>query len=143
MAKKKYTYANGDVEIFVEDQKHGKKIKPRKLSVGKISNMPGNPGGFTPKRLVINLVYELETKPDDWLTEFDPPLEVKIRYKADDEKNAKAMGKKLAIAFWNGSEWIEFTKAKHGLKITGDAKGGVAVFKIKHWGDPPVSWGSR
>ncbi len=145
MAKKKYTYASGDVEVSIDDQKHGKKVKPKKLKVGKKSDMPGNPDGFTPNRLVINLVYELETKPGDWLTEFDPPLEVQIRYKAEDDNNAKALGKKLAIAFWNGSEWIEFTKAKHDLKITADASGGggIAVFKIKHWGDPSISWGKR
>jgi len=141
MAKQKFTYVDGDVEVFVEDQKHGKKIQPKKLPVGQISQMPGNPDGFTPQRLLLNLVFELEEKPGDWLEDFDPPIEMHVRYQADDEKSAKQLGKKLALAFWNGVEWIEFTKAKHDLKITSDAQGGVAVVKIKNWGDPPVSWG--
>lgn len=102
------------------------------------------PGEFQPFRLVINLVMVDAAQPGNQVDVFDPPIEVRIRYTADDLAQAKEAGRTLSLGFWDGTQWIRFTPEKHQFRLkalsTPDA-GGWGIVNISHWGDPTHAWG--
>jgi hypothetical protein len=131
------------VTVTVPAQKN-KKGKVVKLLVGSLNDMRPVPGGFQPRRLVINVVVEDEDAPGTYRAEFDPPLELKVRYTKADQDLAQRAGRPLTLAFWDGSQWVRFTRAKHQFELQPDANpqsGGLGSVKISRWGDPPVAWG--
>lgn len=99
--------------------------------------------GIHPIRTIINLVLHDRDDPENYLTEFDPPFEIQVRYTADDLREANTRGSELKLAFWNGSDWILFTQEKHNFELHPNADpstGGIATAKISSWGDPPIAW---
>lgn len=129
------------VTFPAQKRKRGRVVK---LPVGSLTDMTPVPGGFQPRRLVINVAVEDEDAPGTHLTEFDPPLELRVRYTKADQDRAQSAGRPLALAFWDGSQWVRFTSEKHQFQLQPDANpqsGGVGSVKISRWGDPPVAWG--
>ena len=115
-----------------------------RLPLGSLKNMPPKSGGFQPGRLVINVAVEIEASPGVYAQDFDPPLEMKIRYTAADYEFANQEGKPLRLAFWDGDEWVPFTPEKHQFKLYPNAvpsSGGYATVAIRKWGDPSSAWG--
>jgi hypothetical protein len=99
--------------------------------------------GIQPIRPIINIVLYNRDDPNNYLTEFNPPFEIQVRYTADDLSEANARGADLKLAFWNGSEWNLFTHAKHNFELHPNADpstGGIGTVKISSWGDPPIAW---
>ena len=102
--------------------------------------------GFQPFRIVINLVVVDFDTHEIELTDFDPPIEVRVRYQSGDVDKAGAP-EKLKLGFWDGKRWILCTVEKHRFSLQPDdpkrpAQGGWGVVFLKHWGDPTVSWGT-
>lgn len=135
-------FAEEGVTVNVPAQ--SKRIRAVKLPLLPLSEMPAVPGGFQPRRPVMNIALVDEDDPETFLTRFDEPFELRVRYTKADHDRAEAAGRPLALAFWNGSEWVRFTAAKHQFRLEPDenpARGGFGVAQIAHWGDPVVSWG--
>ena len=143
MAKgKKVEFSDEGATITVPEQK--KKAKVVKLPPQALENMPTVKGGFKPGRLVINFALIDEDDPDTYLAEFDPPIELRVRYTRGDLERAKRANKELELAFWNGNEWVVFTQEKHQFILQPDAQGkagGYGIALISHWGDPQIAWG--
>ena len=147
MAKKakewKRDFSEEGAAVRVLEQKVKKKIKIERLSRDPLDKMKPKPGGFKPGRVVLNFQVVDEDEPSKVLTTFDPPFELRVRYTDADLQRAQDAGKPLELAFWNGSEWITFTKEKHQFKLEPDGRGsgGEGVAMISHWGDPNIAWG--
>lgn len=130
--------------VSVKVPQQAQKIRAKKLPQFSLDQMKGVPGGFNPWRVVINFALYEEGKPDVFLTEFSQPFELRVRYTNQDEKRASKEGKQLSLAFWDGGQWIRFTKEKHQFSLQPDFTpntGGYGVVKISRWGDPHVAWG--
>jgi hypothetical protein len=112
-----------------------------------MSEVPEKKGVFKPGRLVINFAGENEDNPGKFLTKFDPPLEVRIKFtKADYNRATDDNGDlNLRLAFWSEvtNDWVLFTEDKHQFELIFDDSGqrGVGVVNITHWGDPQIAWG--
>ncbi len=103
------------------------------------------PGGFQPFRMVINLRLVDAAQPDQEVSVFDPPIEVRVRYTAADLKNAAAAGKPLCLGFWDGKQWLRFTPEKHQFHLESGSpprSGGWGVVCISRWDDPTKAWGT-
>jgi hypothetical protein len=131
------------VSVHVPQQKSNVRVKKVKLSLGPLRDMPGGPD-FRPGRLVINFELVDDAAPEKVLTEFDPPFELRVRYKKADLDRAASAGRPLTLAFWDGDAWVPFTREKHGFELQPDAKpdkGGIGFARISRWGDPAIGWG--
>jgi len=138
---KKFKFKDGDVEIKVS---MGQKAKVKKFPLGKKKDYKSKVSKFVPQRLVINFGLVDEDDENNILTEFDPPIEVKIRYKQKDIETAEEGKGNLRLAYWNGEDWEYFTEEKHGFRLVPNSKpgkGGYGYVKISRWGDPPLAWG--
>jgi hypothetical protein len=145
MAKKKTVeFPDAGVTVTVPAQK--KKVKVLEKPIKNPEKIKKAKGKFKARRLVMNLVLVDRDDPKKTLTKFDPPIEVRVRYRKKDLENAEKAGKKLALAFWNGKVWVIFSKKKHKFQLQPDEKpkkGGYGVVEISNWGDPPIGWGDR
>jgi hypothetical protein len=89
------------------------------------------------------------------LTDFDPPLEIELKFPPSLIKNARELAARqkttitsaddlasvIKVGFWNGARWVLFTKEKHNYRIQGnDTTGYVGKVNLKKWGDPPIGW---
>jgi hypothetical protein len=141
--EKKKEFTEEGATVTVPEQKDKKKVKIEKLAKDSLDKMKPKPGGFKPGRVVFNFQVVDEADPAKVLSTFDPPFELRVRYTQGDLKRAQKANKPLELAFWNGSDWITFTKEKHQFKLEPDSQGpgGYGVAKISNWGDPNVAWG--
>jgi len=142
----KFNFGAEETSVDVKPQKSGKKVKIVKLKSKKMREVPERVGVFKPGRLVINFAGEDEDNPGQFLTHFDPPLEVRIKFTKADQDRVANPAEDLKLAFWSEDEnnWVLFTAAKHqfALQFNTSGEGGTGVAFITHWGDPQVGWGS-
>lgn len=138
---KKFEFDAGDVRVTVPTQR--KKAKVEKLTKD-TSLEQRELAGFKPIRVVFNFQVVDEDNPQTILTEFDPKFELRVRYTPADSRAAQAVNKPLALAYWDGSTWVKFTREKHEFRLEPDAQGsgGFGVAMIGSWGDPNIVWGS-
>ena len=142
MNGRKFDFSDEGVSLDIPEQ--GKKLRPVKRPTGKLEDMKSKPGGFTPWRLVINFEMEEEDNPGSYISEFEKPLELRIRYTRADHERAEKDGKPLRMAYWDGSDWVVFTAEKHQFKRVpaADAKsGGELVVSLSKWADPTIAVG--
>ena len=117
----------------------------QKLDLPTLEAMPPSPGGFQPFRAVINLKVVDAVHPESEVTEFEAPIEVRVRYTAADLKKAAEIGKPLSLGFWDGAEWIRFTAEKHQFRLESaptPQAGGWGIINISRWADPTHAWGT-
>ncbi len=134
---KAFNFDQEGVTVTVPDT--GKRIRAVKLPLDRLESMPAKPGGFTPTRLVANIALEDESNPGAYLSQLDKPFEMRFRYTSDDVKQTKTG---LKLAFWDGNEWVVFTKDKHSFELQPDSQGGgYGVVQLSRWGDPNIAWG--
>lgn len=136
---------DGVIVAIVTHPSQAKPIRAQRLDMPKEETMPSVPGGFKPFRLVINLKMVYADRPDVEVNTFDPPIEIRVKFKASDVEAAKAEGKPLSLGFWDGTQWIRFTLEKHQFHLEPASTpngGGWGVVRISHWGDPPKAWGT-
>jgi hypothetical protein len=132
-------------EVVVNIPPRAKPIQALRLDLPKDIPMEPVPGGFRPFRLVINLKLVDAEQPDNEVLVFDPPIEVRVRYTAGDLAKAKSAGGPLSLGFWDGKQWIRFTREKHQFHLEPSnppESGGWGVVNVSHWGDPTHSWGT-
>ena len=142
MNTKKYSFLDGEVVVSVVEGA-AKKLRPVKLEVGSV-DMDPKTGDFKPIRVVANIVLEDEAKPGEYLTELGQSVEIQIRYRPSDMKEARKDNKPLALGFWDGQRWVRFTPEKHNFELRPDSAiedSGYGVVSISRWGDPPTGWG--
>jgi len=141
---KKFKFDNDETVITVKPQLSNKKVKIVKLKSKKMSEVPEKEDVFKPGRLVINFAGEDEEYPGQFLTRFDPSIEVRIKFNKADQDRVAA-NTVLKLAFWSeeSDDWVLFTADKHQfeLKYNASGHGGVGIAHIKDWGDPQVAWG--
>lgn len=136
-------FNNGTVLLSIPKQ--AGLVDVRQLDLPEIETLPVIPIGFHPFRLVINLKFVDPMQPDKEVIEFDPPVEVRIRYTKEDYAIVKAVRRDLCLGFWDGERWIRFTPRKHNFHLEYDTtpeNGGWGVVSISNWGDPPHAWGT-
>jgi len=130
--------------VIVHVPSLARSVLVQKLDLPPLESMPAVPGGFQPFRVVINLKVVDAARPDSEVTEFEVPIEVRVRYTAADLKKAAEIGKPLSLGFWDGSQWIRFTTEKHQFRLesgpTPEA-GGWGIVNISRWADPTKAWG--
>jgi hypothetical protein len=69
-----------DEEVMVSFPKHEDKIRVIQQTTGVLKDMPGDPDGFQPYRLVINLKLTHADQPGAPILKFDPPIELLVRF---------------------------------------------------------------
>jgi hypothetical protein len=139
---KKVDFDTEDVHIHLPELT--KKVSARKLPFGDLKKMPGEPGGFQPKRGVINFELYDEDEPQTPLTKLTAEFMLRVRYTSADLENSQQAGQPLALAYWFGGKWVRFSAEKHRFTLQPDpapGTGGYGVVYITDWGDPPISWG--
>ena len=106
--------------------------------------------GIFPKEVVIH--FEIVDDQGALIKDFNPPFELAVRYTAEDLRRAN--GAPLTLWFFNGVNWIQFTKEKHHFRLIPDRldleslssegklveTGGYGVAYIWDWNDPAVGW---
>lgn len=140
--KQVFNFDQEGVAVTVPQQ--DRRIKVVKLPLGQADKMVGKPGGFQSDRLVINFALEDEDNPGVYLEEFEPPFELRVRYTRGDLEKAQKAGKELRLAFWDGTQWVVFTREKHQFELQASSQGdggGYGIVRISHWGDPNIGWG--
>jgi len=99
---------------------------------------------FAPHRLVIN--FEVSVDPDDpdnYVSEFSPPIHLRVPYTNADVKAAGGF-ENLQLGFWDevNEYWVSFNKhEKFEFSIKGDESGGFVTVIIPSWGDRRVGYG--
>ncbi len=127
--------------VIVKFPGHAGKIQVLRPSLLGHDPMPAVTGGFNPTRPVIDLKLVDTTLPESRMYQFDPPIEVRIRYTKDDPIDTEGLPH---LAYWDGSTWVRFD-ASHNFRVEGWDKAkerGWAVVDLKEWGDPPIAVGT-
>ena len=97
---------------------------------------PGAGKGFTPLRLVVNLL--IKDKSNRAATRFSEPFELRIRYTSEDTSGAGGRDK-LKLAYWNNQEWVVLKSSEHKFKVEDDE---FLFAELSSWpSDPPIAVG--
>ena len=142
MKGRKFKFADEGATLTVPE-KH-KKLRAVKRPVGKMADMKSKSGKFKPWRLVINFEMEDEDSPGTFVSKFDDPLELRVRFTKKDIKKADEAKKPLRLGYWDGSDWVIFGVKKHKFEQVSDAdaaSGGELVVQLSQWADPPIGIG--
>ena len=131
--------------MYVVVPEQGVDIGVRTLPLEWTEEMKEGLQGRSPGRLVINFELFDEANPDEFLTEFEVPIEVWVRYTSEDAERAWNLGARaggggesfftrllrclgfikpvpvrnppLDLSFWDGERWIWFTEEKHDFEL--------------------------
>lgn len=142
MNGRKFDFSEEGATLNVPEQRI--KLRPVKRPKGDLKDMKSRSGGFKPWRLVINFEMEDEENPGSYISEFEKPLVLRVRYTRGDIEKAAKDGKPLRIGFWDGSDWVVFTEEKHNFirePDTDGKSGGEMVVYLSKWADPPIGIG--
>ncbi len=142
MKTNRYDFSDEGAAVIVPEQ--GKRLRVAKRPVGKLEDMKSKTGAFKPWRLVFNFEMEDEDNPGTFVSEFETPIELRIRYTRGDLQKAENAKKPLRIGFWDGSDWVVFSENKHLFKQVADSdtkSGGELVVQLSRWSDPPIGIG--
>jgi hypothetical protein len=86
MKSKRFDFNDEGAAVIVPEQ--GKKLRVAKRPLGKLEDMKSKTGVFKPWRLVFNFEMEDEDTPGTFVSEFESPLELRIRYTSGDLQKA-------------------------------------------------------
>lgn len=93
-------------------------------------------------RDVINVKLVAEEGNQAPIIEFNPPIELRVRYTKYDYDDS---GGNLSLAYWDGTNWIRFNQEEHEYFLLPDYPdkawlGGIGIAYIKFWDDPHIAW---
>jgi hypothetical protein len=128
-----------DVSVTVPAQERGPQLAVKGSPFTSLEGLTG--GEFTPFRPVIHLRLEDADQPGVEVTQYDPPITIRVRYTAKDVRDAG--GRALILGFWDGTQWVKF-KEKHQFRLEEGKQGqpgGFGVVVLSNWIDPFVGWG--
>jgi hypothetical protein len=137
--------ANQDVIVNIPRQSvNNEFLYAVELPKGNLEELKSENDEFKPFRLVINLELALNPNvPEEHIDDFDPPIELGVRYTEDDVSTAGGLGN-LQLGFWDeeNNRWISFAQnGKYNFKVEGDEHGGHIWVTISSWGDRHIGFG--
>jgi hypothetical protein len=100
-----------------------------------------------PYRGLLNIVVARADDPDILVTQFEPRLTLKMAYSVEDLSRAKEFKLEHPIfGFWDGCQWVLFTKEKHNLTYEENPNptrevAGYATVELTAWADPHIAAG--
>ncbi len=100
-----------------------------------------------PRRGLLNVVVARQDEPDTLVTQYNPPLALKMAYSTEDLEHAKEAGLDHPVfGFWDGCQWVLFTAEKHRLSYDPSADptvevAGYATVELAAWNDPAIGNG--
>jgi hypothetical protein len=126
--------------VVVSFHGQSKPIRAKRLPLHIITPKQMMQPGFQPFRLVINLKLVEAADPQKAVTDFKPPIEIRVHYTAADFQTAKDAGGSICLGYWDGNTW---TRCETRLDSRGSPnKGGWLVTTIASWADPTVAVGT-
>ncbi len=96
-------------------------------------------------RYIGNLKFMDPDDPSRTHFDFDPAVQVQVRYTAADLDRASRRGKSakdLAFAWWNGSAWIKLEEGGGPLNDVRASTGNFKYFLLRSVDDPAIIWGT-
>lgn len=114
-----------------------------RLDPPQVEALPGGPVDFQPFRTVIDLKVKLEASPNTYVTQFNPPITIRIRCTHKDVKRAKLFNY-LKLGYWDGKKWVHCTAKTHKFQLEVDKTikyAGWGIIQISNWDDPIPTWG--
>jgi hypothetical protein len=144
MEEKNFSYKEEGVEVTIPPQKNYENVEPVIRRLGLLNCGDPEVIGFELKREVINIELVETSDPGTYLTEFDPPIRLKVYYTQEDYDYAATVGKRVRIAFCFVDQWVGLSMEKHEPQdipgIDEDWPGfiGHLRVKIEQWGDPSI-----
>jgi hypothetical protein len=107
--------------------------------------IPNQPPIFTRIRYIANiaLYYKADVDHLHPITDFDPPIEIRVGYTIHDVMHSGCNIENLKLAYWDGSQWVVMNHdPMYEFLILRPDTAQVAEARIRHWaGDPPIAWG--
>ncbi len=142
MSKEKFvTYDFPGITVLVPKQSELVAVDKGSFAPNKIQPVTKS---FTMIRQIANIVFykKADVGQTEPVTEFEPPVEIRVGYTLYDVIKTKGNIKKLKLAYWDGSAWVIISNAAHDYHILPPSTAEVAEARIRHWaGDPPIAWG--
>ena len=106
------------------------------------AGMRADPTSFELIRLIGNLKFTSTSDRATTHFRFDPPVHLQVRYSADDETRATRVNEHLALAWWNGQNWVRFQVGSTRVVPGRPLEGGMRYFDVSEIDDPPIGWGA-
>ena len=113
-----------------------------------LEEMQSDQDEFKPHRLLLNPAIVRTGKREHLVSQFNPPLGVRIAYTRADLKRAQQHGlEHPQIGFWDSCKWVLFTAEKHQLRWDPPGRAaaygvaGYAVVHVSRWSDPAIGLG--
>jgi hypothetical protein len=100
-----------------------------------------------PRSVLLNVVVARQDNPDALVTQFNPPLVLKMAYSTEDLERAKEFKLDYPVfGFWDGCQWVLFTREKHNLSYEPSPDptleiAGYASVELAAWNDPAIAKG--
>jgi hypothetical protein len=98
---------------------------------------------FRPHRLVLNFEAVDPKDPNNYVSEFSPPMTLRVQYTNDDVTNAGGLNE-LKLGYWDEKNlyWVSFSEnPKYNFEIDGDETGGFVEVTVSSWGDRYIGYG--
>jgi len=147
--KKPYHLPDMSVIVTNTESYRIKAIAVDRIDITKLTGTETPP--FTPIRLIANLAIVPEAlaledyTPESALRSFEYPIKFHVSYNIQDLFDCAIEGKKLKLAYWNGTKWVLISDDENDAfeyRILPPSTAQVAEFTVSDWnGDPPLAWG--
>ena len=133
-----------NVRFIIEWQ--GYPVSVVRLPYPPLDEMKSDQDAFTPRRVLLNPAIVGAKNRELLISEFNPPIELRIAYTFVDLKFAQNQSlEHPQVGFWDGSKWVLFTVEKHDLRWVPARRGtkiaGYAVVRLSNWSDPAIGMG--
>jgi hypothetical protein len=139
-----YEFPEVGTKVIVPPQDNFSNVVLERLDLEGVPEMDSDEEYFKLGRLVINFVLKESENSGEYITEFNPPIQLQVYFTPADVEFAAVGKTHLGFAFWDGERWIRFTQEKHDITLTPveDPKwAGYAQMLIRNWGEPAVAVG--
>jgi len=137
---RRFEFLSEGVTVILPFQ--GRSIRIFQLPLNPNDEMPVDQRNFNIVRNVINLKLSIDEGGNSMITEFDPPIELQVKYTSFDYA---ASSGKLNLTYWDGNKWVYFADVHQNYQLLPffpDRReiGGIAIVRISAWDDPHIAW---
>lgn len=95
-------------------------------------------GDLKPLRLVINLEFVDRNNPEEYLNDFDIPIQFQVYYTSYEKSAAMKQRSPNSLAYWRNEQWKPITGVEDIFPVLCCGWVGFLRFEIKTWGDPTI-----